>query len=74
MRLNSRDFELVADIVSQGIDSHLEAVFTSQNGNAISILDSDSMRCFLRRCVESDCDEAMDLAACIMETLEYEWI
>lgn len=60
--------------MKQGIDSHLEAVFIKQTGNKIEILDSKSMRCFLRRCMESGVENAQDLASCIMFTLNYEWI
>lgn len=74
MVLNSPDLQTVAAIVNQGIDSHLEAVFTRQSQNKIEILDSASMRCFLRRCVESDSEEAQSLASDIMTTLGYEWI
>jgi len=75
MVLNSqRDLNTVAAIVNQGIDSHLEAVFTSQNGRHTTINDSASMRCFLRRCAESDDENAQYLASCIMQTLGYEWI
>ena len=59
MQLNRDDFELVATIVNQGIDSHLEAVFTAQRGNEIDILDTQSMRTFLRRCLESS-DDRLD--------------
>lgn len=73
--LNNRtDFETVAAIVNQGIDSHLEAVHTTQSGKRITIEDSASMRCFLRRCIESVDENAHDLASCIMQTLEIEWV
>ncbi len=74
MDLRGDDLQTVADIVNQGIDSHLEAVLTTQNESIVHILDSDSMRCFLRRCMESDDENAEDLASCIMSTLDYEWI
>jgi len=74
MRLNSRDLSVVADIVNQGIDSHLEAVFTTQNGREVAIQDTSSLRCFLRRCVESDNGDAVELASSILYTLNYEWI
>ena len=74
MRLMGDDLAIVAEIVNQGIDSHLEAIRTTQNGRNITILDTPSMRCFLRRCAESDNDGAMELASCIMTTLNYEWI
>jgi len=75
MDLNSNDFDAAAAIVNQGIDSHLEAVFTKQDGSVIHIQDSASMRCFLRRCVEDGLDSnACNLASSIMSTLDYEWI
>jgi hypothetical protein len=72
--LNKTDLESVARIVNQGIDSHLEAVFTKQIGRTVWIQDSASMKTFLRRCMESDDENAQDLASCIMETLGYEWV
>ncbi len=74
MTLNPSDLRTVAAIVNQGIDSHLEAVFTEQKRNQVRIMDSASMRCFLRRCMESDDDNAQDLASSIITTLGYEWI
>lgn len=74
MRLMGDDLQTVADIVNQGIDSHLEAVCTTQDGRNVTIKDTASMRCFLRRCVESDDENARDLASGIMSTLGYEWI
>ena len=74
MGLNQHDLQIVADIVNQGIDSHLEVVRTKQDGRKVTILDDASMRCFLRRCVESDDDNAHDLASCIMTTLNVEWV
>lgn len=73
MQLNYRDLEMVANIINQGIDSHLQAIFTRQNGNTIWILDSLSMRCFLRRCMEAS-EQEQDFASCIMQTLNIEWI
>ena len=74
MVLNHNDLEVVANIVNQGIDPHLEAVHTTQDGNTIHIVDTQSMRCFLRRCMESNNEDAQDLASSIMQTLNYEWI
>ena len=74
MDLKGGDLKTVADIVNQGIDSHLEAVFTTQKGTEVTIKDSASMRCFLRRCAESGDEETMLLASDIMTTLGYEWI
>lgn len=74
MDLRGDDLQAVADIVNQGIDSHLEAVCTTQKGSVVHILDSASMRCFLRRCMESEDENTKDLASCIMCTLDYEWI
>lgn len=74
MTLNPRDLALVASIVNQGIDSHLQAVFTKQTGNRVQILDSKSMKCFLRRCVENGADDYLSFASSIMTTLGYEWV
>lgn len=74
MVLNQSDLTLVASIVNQGINSHLEAVRTRQTGRNVEILDSASMRCFLRRCIESGNRDAEQLASDIMYTLDYEWL
>jgi len=78
MELNAADEKTVAEIVNVGIDAHLEAVFCNDKGivdgkHHLEIKDSASMRCFLRRCVESEDENANDLASCIMLTLGYEW-
>lgn len=75
MSLNPADLATVAEIVNVGIDSHLEAVFTRQrNDRVVEILDSASMRTFLRRCAESGDEGAESLASGIMGTLGYEWV
>jgi hypothetical protein len=77
MRLMGEDFDLVADVVNEGIDSHLEAVRTEQDGRTIKIMDTASLRCFIRRLAErcdAGNDEAGNLASSILETLDYEWI
>jgi len=79
MMLTASDETLVCEIINQGIDSHLEAVFFDDHGirgnkRCIDIRDSASMRCFLRRLMETDNENANDLASCIMQTLEYEWV
>ena len=74
MRLPNSDLQVVADIVNQGIDSHLEAVCTRQEGCKVWILDAASMKTFLRRCVESENERAQELASCIMQTLGFEWV
>jgi len=79
MMLTASDETLVCEIINQGIDSHLEAVLFDDKGirdgkRCIDIRDSDSMRCFLRRLIETDNEDANDLASCIMQTLEYEWV
>ena len=74
MCLNKQDFKAFAAIVNQGIDSHLEAVFATQDGPVVTIKDTASMRCFLRRCVESGDSIACDLASSIVGILGYEWI
>ena len=74
MRLNSTGLQLVASIVNQGIDDHLEAVFTKQNGRDVTIIDSKSMQTFLRRCIESGDEDKEQFASCIVTTLGYEWV
>lgn len=79
MWLVKRDETIVCEIINQGIDSHLEAVFADDHGikdgkHHISIRDSKSMRCFLRRCMESGNEDAETLASDIMQTLNIEWV
>ena len=78
MELIRQDLTTVAAIVNQGIDSHLEAVFTEQgpvgHKTDVAIMDTKSMRCFIRRCMESGDEKAESLAADIITTLGYEWI
>lgn len=74
MRLMGNDFLVFAGIVNQGIDSHLEAVFVEQNGREFWIKDTASLKCLLRRCVESGNEDAESLASDIMSTLGYEWV
>lgn len=80
MELVASDETLVCEIINQGIDSHLEAVSFDDHGivdgnkRHIEIKDSKSMRCFLRRCMESENEDMQDLASCIMQTLDYEWV
>ena len=74
LRCCQADLTTIAKIVNQGIDSHLEAVFCEQHGREITIKDSASMKTLLRRCVESNDENAQDLASGIMSTLGYEWV
>ena len=78
MELNQSDLTSFAAIVNQGIDSHLEAVFCTQeqrgNKSRVVIRDASSMRCFLRRCAESEDENARELAGSIVEVLGFEWI
>jgi hypothetical protein len=46
----------------------------SMGQHCIDVQDSESMRCFLRRCVESDDNAIIDFASAIMSTLDYEWV
>jgi hypothetical protein len=79
MQLNARDEAIVVKAINQGIDSHLEAIFATDRGiqgnkHCIAITDSKSMRCLLRRLMETENEQAQDLASLIMWKLEYEWI
>jgi hypothetical protein len=74
LTLNRSDLELVARIVNVGIDSHLEAVSTKQDGRDVWIRDVPSMRCFIRRCVEDESEDAYDFASCVLSTLRIEWV
>ncbi len=72
MSLNTSDFYIVSKAINQGIDSHLEAVFFTQDDRKVTITDSASMKTFLRRLCETE--DGSFFASCIMETLGYEWI
>lgn len=83
MQLTANDEKVVCGIINQGIDSHLEAVFFDDHGvrnhkRCLDIRDSASMRCLLRRLMETEAefvdDDAMSLASDIMSTLGYEWV
>lgn len=75
MKLNKTDHADVAMIVNKGIDSRLEAVFIQVDSTGqVLIQDTSSMKCFLRRCVESENENLWSIAAGIMSTLNYEWI
>ena len=77
MELMGDDWDLAAAVINEGIDSHLEAVRTTQDGRTIKIMDTASLRCFIRRLTErwdAGNDEAGDLASNILDTLDYEWI
>lgn len=73
---NFHNMPEIETAINQGIDSHLEAVFFSQNGVNLTI-EPDSMPVLLRRLVEmweSGNEEAGDTASCILGTLNFEWI
>jgi len=75
MVLNAKDYEVFAEIVNQGIDSHLEAVHaTADDTGRVAIKDTASMKCFIRRCTESDNERAHDMASSIINFLGFEWI
>ena len=74
---SDREWQFLVNAINQGIDSHLEAISVEQNGNKLAILDSDSLHTLLRRLIETDDYEdegAIDLASCILYTLNIEWI
>jgi len=71
---NQPTLDIVAAIVNQGIDSHLEAVITEREGNTITIKDAKSLHTFIRRCIESDDDDTLCLAQDICQTIDIEWV
>jgi hypothetical protein len=71
---NQPTLDIVAAIVNQGIDSHLEAVITEREGDTIIIKDAQSLRTFIRRCIESDDEDTLDLASSICTTIDIEWV
>ncbi len=76
------DWTLLANVVNQGIDSHLEAIaleeFDGRHGKGgLRILDPNSLHVLIRRLIEtedSSDDGAIDLASSILFTLDIEWI
>ena len=73
---NFPNMQEIAEAINQGIDSHLEAIFFTQDGRNITI-EPDSMPVLLRRLVEMWDDgneDAGDTASCILSTLGFEWI
>ena len=89
MTIRDKDeWKLVAAVVNQGIDSHLEAVFCQADASTGEItIEARSLHTFLRRLVEvanedwGDDPEAIeesrmagDLASSIMTCLGYEWV
>lgn len=79
MGLNQEDLTLVSNAINQGIDSHLEAVsWSDTDGDKwhknITIDDTKSMRCLLRRLFEAGDEKAERLAMDILYTLGYESI
>jgi len=79
MELTASDEETICAAINQGIDSHLEAVHFEDNGiknnkRCLSITDSKSLRCLVRRLFEDGSDNAYSLASGIMQTLDIEWI
>jgi hypothetical protein len=75
----SLDFESISNAIYQQIDSHLEAIFFKQNPGEYGkqkfvINDAKSLHCLIRRLIESDNDNSLDLASSILFTLDIEWV
>ncbi len=72
------DFEAIDNAVSQGIDSHLEAIFFKQGmggyGKIKLTFEPASVPILVRRLLESDNEHSNDLASCICETLGIELV
>lgn len=73
------EIDLLAELVNQGIDSHLEACTLSNkphlvDGRKYGIgFDIAGMICLIRRMSEHRSDTAYDLLSCIFETLQIEY-
>ena len=80
MQLVGRDADVVTEAVNQGIDAHLEAIMFVQfsAGHKLGLrIEKESIHTLLRRLVElweNGNEEAGDLASCILQTLDVEWI
>ena len=78
MKLNQEDLTLVGAAINQGIDSHLEGVshtelMRTSTHIELTIDCSRSMRCLLRRLMETEEQDAELLAEDIITSLGYEW-
>jgi hypothetical protein len=67
------DYFAFEDAVNQGIDSRLEAVFTSRREGRFEV-SADSLHVLVRRLMEAGSEEADSLASGICETLGIELI
>lgn len=69
MRLNSSDWKLLASIVNQGIDSHLEAFVDSEfdHGNGEVWIAPNEIKLLVRRLYENGGDECRDFLCAMME-------
>lgn len=82
MDLIGEDAHVIMDAVNQGIDSHLEACFCPDRGDAYiwsggrlyCLVSAESMPVLLRRLSEFDSEAAMSLRSSILETLGIEEI
>lgn len=74
----SDDLGSLIDATSQGIDSHLEAIFFTQgkgsNGRMLLTFEAKSVPVLVRRLLESEDDNAHCLASSICSTLGIELI
>lgn len=74
----SEDFEAIRDAISQGIDSHLEAIrfteFSGQYGKRGLAFNPETLHVLIRRLMESENDAAQSLASAICETIGVELI
>lgn len=75
---SSEDCEAIRDAVSQGIDSHLEAIrfteFSGQYGKRGLALNPETLHVLIRRLMESDNENAQNLASAICGTIGIELI
>ena len=71
---SQREWKVIAHVVNQGIDSHLEAftrsTFNSQTGECL--IHPEELHTFLRRLDESNIDDGMSLRVDILSTLDIE--
>ena len=72
------DAKLLASVVNQGIDSHLEAVTTSnfswESGKLVCTISPLDLTVIMRRLAKSDNDDMLDLRSVILQSLDIEEI
>lgn len=71
---NQDEWSVIAEVVNQGIDSHLEGFTRSKFKNGECLIHPNEMTTFLRRLYENGSEMAWSLRSGILETLGIEEI